>query len=420
MVTILKTLRNNWKKSTFAAVVLAYGGNFAKDKIHASDLLRVYCEEARVYGEQPISNSAKPRHVTVILNPTARDKKGKKLYELYCEPLLNLAGIRVSTVVTEEEGQARDLMEIMENTDAVIIAGGDGTLHEAITGLLRRNDEASATKRLAIGIAPIGKTNSLAKYLFWKDNMTEPEFLAEATMSVIREITKPVDVMKIQGNENKPVFAVANFECGTFRDTDALIPKYWYFGFLKAKFTYVLAALKEQVRKIDMNITYTHPCHGCSKCYQKPEETTTTTANTNAKWWSAFVPRVPQNEVKQQATDYSQIINEKCGESYDENIKCSNISLSLLKENHSVRAEFHTPDLSFSKLISEGWSRHAGIERNSEENETISQTLSFSQAKLDLNLPEGEELWFNIDNENYEAQSVDISLIPSKVLIYAK
>ena len=35
------------------------------------------------------------------------------------------------------KGQASEIMEIMDDTDAVLVAGGDGTLMEAVTGLLR-------------------------------------------------------------------------------------------------------------------------------------------------------------------------------------------------------------------------------------------------------------------------------------------
>lgn len=58
--------------------------------------------------------------------------KGKNLYEQYCAPLFHLAGIKVATVKTEHEGQAQDLMGVMENTSAVVVAGGDGTLAEVI------------------------------------------------------------------------------------------------------------------------------------------------------------------------------------------------------------------------------------------------------------------------------------------------
>lgn len=105
------------------------------------------------------------RHVTVILNPVANDRNSKADYEKYCAPLFHLAGFKVSLVVTEAEGQAKELMEIMDNTDCVVVAGGDGTVHEVITGLLRRKDSQNATKQFPVGIVPVGKNNFVAHQL---------------------------------------------------------------------------------------------------------------------------------------------------------------------------------------------------------------------------------------------------------------
>lgn len=43
-----------------------------------------------------------------------------------------------------------------------VVAGGDGTVHEVVTGLLRRNDSQMAVKRFPIGIVPCGKINTVA------------------------------------------------------------------------------------------------------------------------------------------------------------------------------------------------------------------------------------------------------------------
>ena len=79
-----------------------------------------------------------PYHVTVVLNPAACGGKGRVRFENYCAPLLHLAGIKVSVIRTEGEGQAKDIMEVVKDCDAVLIAGGDGTLMEAVTGWMRR------------------------------------------------------------------------------------------------------------------------------------------------------------------------------------------------------------------------------------------------------------------------------------------
>ena len=45
------------------------------------------------------------RHVTVLLNPAARDNSSKNLFEKNVLPLLHLAGLDVHIVKTEFEGQ---------------------------------------------------------------------------------------------------------------------------------------------------------------------------------------------------------------------------------------------------------------------------------------------------------------------------
>lgn len=103
--------------------------------------MRDYCLKAAEYGKETIPVHSNPRSITVILNPNANKRKSLDEFENYCAPLLHLAGISVEIVKTESEGHAKTLMESIEGTDAIVVAGGDGTLSEVVTGLLRRTNE---------------------------------------------------------------------------------------------------------------------------------------------------------------------------------------------------------------------------------------------------------------------------------------
>jgi Diacylglycerol kinase catalytic domain len=61
------------------------------------------------------------------------NRKATKEFDKYCTPLLHLAGFIVSVVHSDNEGQIKGLMDVMENTDYVVIAGGDGSLSEVLT-----------------------------------------------------------------------------------------------------------------------------------------------------------------------------------------------------------------------------------------------------------------------------------------------
>lgn len=208
--------------------------------------MRKYCEKAADYGRQPIPVDLDPKTITVILNPNANKRKATKLFDKYCAPILNLAGICVNIVQTESEGHAKTLVQTLENTDAIVVAGGDGTLSEVVTGLLRNCSNTESLK--PIGVLPLGKTNSVAKNLFpGSDHLEDVQLLADASMAVVEEYTKPMDVLKVEvleaGDENegetKPIYALTGIKWGAFRDAKAKQEKYWYFGSFRRYVTYL-------------------------------------------------------------------------------------------------------------------------------------------------------------------------------------
>lgn len=124
MAKVFTTLRTHWKKSIFFSGAAIYGADFAKRKYHENELMRVYSRKAAQFGSQTVPLAGtRPYHVTVILNPAANGGKAKKKFEQYCAPLLHLAGLKVSVIRTEGQGQAKEIMKIMEDTDAVLVAG---------------------------------------------------------------------------------------------------------------------------------------------------------------------------------------------------------------------------------------------------------------------------------------------------------
>lgn len=96
--------------------------------------MQAACKEAAKYGDCLIPMERQPTLVTVILNPVANKRSAKQDYERYCEPLLHLAGLQVNVIQTTSEGNAKEIVEKLHGTEAIIVAGGDGTLSETVTG----------------------------------------------------------------------------------------------------------------------------------------------------------------------------------------------------------------------------------------------------------------------------------------------
>ncbi len=71
--------------------------------------------------------------------------------------IFNQGGYSVNVVTTLYRGHAIEIAQnIDESTDIIVVSGGDGTLNEVITGLLKSN------KTLPVGYIPTGSTNDFA------------------------------------------------------------------------------------------------------------------------------------------------------------------------------------------------------------------------------------------------------------------
>ena len=96
--------------------------------------------------------------IPLFINPTAgRGRAGRRLPTI--ESLLRDNGVdtdvRTSTAMGDIEQQVRAVIDA--GADRIIVAGGDGSVHEAVNGIMR------AEKDAALGIIPTGTGNDFAK-----------------------------------------------------------------------------------------------------------------------------------------------------------------------------------------------------------------------------------------------------------------
>ncbi|XP_045711662.1 acylglycerol kinase, mitochondrial isoform X3 [Phyllostomus hastatus] len=257
MTVFFKTLRSHWKKTTAGVCLLTWGSHWLYGK-HCDNLLRrAACQEAQVFGNQLIPPNAQVKRATVFLNPAACKGKARTLFEKNAAPILHLSGMDVTVVKTDYEGQAKKLLELMENTDVIIVAGGDGTLQEVITGVLRRADEATFSK-IPIGFIPLGQTSSLSPTLF-AESGNRVQRITDATLAIVRGETVPLDVLQIKGEKEQPVFAMTGLRWGSFRDAGVQVSKYWYLGPLKTKAAHFFSTLQEWPQTHQASLSYTGP-----------------------------------------------------------------------------------------------------------------------------------------------------------------
>ncbi|XP_074533251.1 acylglycerol kinase, mitochondrial [Halichoeres trimaculatus] len=406
VVKVFRTLRNHWKKSTFAVCVLSYGSYWLYGKHCDNVLRREACTAAREYGRQLIDPQERLRKATVILNPAACSGKANNLFEKNAAPILHLAGVEITLVKTDYEGQAKKLLEFMEQTDMLIVAGGDGTLQEVITGLLRRPDQDTFSNT-PIGFIPLGSHNSLSPSLHHlSDNKVKD--IVSATLSILKGEIVPLDVLQIKGEKEQPVYALMGLRWGAFRDVAATISKYWYLGPLKTNAAHWFSTLREWPLVREVSVSFTAPSlRPPDLPPQKPPRPNLMyrIVRRLKNYWYPPVEEPPKVEEPEEWKEQKLSTLELFVQTHNKNPVQRRLNDSLM-----IFAE--PDDFTVGEFITVG--------NKKEEDSTVftktSTKLEASACKLQL--PEGAGGFYNIDNEEYEAMPVEVRLLPRKLRFF--
>lgn len=100
----------------------------------------------------------RPDAVQLFLNPTAgRGRAGKRKARI-CE-LLGASGMPVELTESRDLGdlESQVVAAVSGGAQTIVVAGGDGSVHEAANGIMRAGGEA------ALGVVPSGTGNDFAK-----------------------------------------------------------------------------------------------------------------------------------------------------------------------------------------------------------------------------------------------------------------
>ncbi|KAM3869792.1 acylglycerol kinase, mitochondrial [Diretmus argenteus] len=406
VVKVFRTLRNHWKKSTLAACVLSYGGHWLYGKHCDSVLRREACLEAREFGRQQIAPQEQLRKATVILNPAACSGKANNLFEKNAAPILHLAGVEITIVKTDYEGQGKKLIELMEPTDVLIVAGGDGTLQEVITGLLRRPDQEKFSQT-PIGFIPLGSRNSLSPSLHLLSDNTV-KHITSATLSILKGETVPLDVLQIKGEKEQPVYALMGLRWGAFRDAAATISKYWYLGPLKTKAAHWFSTLREWPLVREASVSYLAPSlRPPDLPLQKlPRPSLLYRIVRRLKnYWNPPVEEPPKVEEPEKWEEQQLSTLELLIQTHNKNPVEKRINDSLM-----ICAE--PDDFTVGEFIT------VGTIKGDDPTLFTKRSTTLEASACQLQLPEGGGGFYNIDNEEYEAMPVEVRLLPRKLRFF--
>lgn len=91
-----------------------------------------------------------------IINPVSGSKKALVTYQNLS---LENKGLLSTPHITQYPGHASDIIKTtsLSNYEAIVVFGGDGTIHEVINGMMTRSDNV----KIPIGVVPLGTGNAL-------------------------------------------------------------------------------------------------------------------------------------------------------------------------------------------------------------------------------------------------------------------
>lgn len=391
--------------------------------------MRVACLEAKQYGDEKVKIGAKLKKIVVVLNPAANKRKAEENFEAFCAPILHLAGYTIDIIKTQSDQHAIRIIEeeLNEYPDALVIAGGDGTVSESITGLMRR--AAHDPKLPPVGVVPIGKVNQFSFMLLNsqgmpKNKVEEVKAMANAALSIVKGKTEKKDVMKIElipdanvelSEPKKPFYAVGSLMWGSFNDIMRKKDKYWVTGSLRNYTAFLFNGFGRHDVSWDCkaNIIYSDPCSGCSNCYEKTESKTQKLHN--ARWWSKF------NTNQEKAPDYSKVLNPNCLTTHEETIDTSEFYISTntaegtpeSEPKMNIKIDSNPNDSGFDYILN-SWSR-VRDRRYLEPSQTRSIEARTLVLLPETTSEEDNEIYYSIDNESYEVLPIKITLLPKRV-----
>jgi len=186
----------------------------------------------------------KVKQVHLVINPYSGKKKGLEVGNFVEQELTN-SKIVVKKIVSEKPNHAISIVENLnlENGDAVVTVGGDGTFCEVISGFMSRKDDSY--RSIPLGLVPAGTGNSQANDMEITDYM-------DAIERILTGRIRLIDIAKTKFDlEGERVIRYSHnlVGWGLGVDSNILAEKMRFLGPLRYDIGVFLSILRGKVRK---------------------------------------------------------------------------------------------------------------------------------------------------------------------------
>jgi len=185
----------------------------------------------------------KPKKLYFLLNPFAGNGNAYNIFKLV-KSILDKEQIEIESYLSQSKGDIERFItnEDLSEFDGICVIGGDGTIHEAIEGLM----QSEKSKYLSLGIIPAGSGNAFAEDLGLRDPLDGLENI------IIGDISR-IDVMRIKTRHNIN-YAVNIIGWGMASNVNILAEKLRWLGNIRYSIASILSILKIKLQKVNIII----------------------------------------------------------------------------------------------------------------------------------------------------------------------
>ncbi|XP_022232685.2 acylglycerol kinase, mitochondrial [Drosophila obscura] len=407
-MSILRIVRNNWKKCAFAATISGYALSSLKTHIEITQHMREFSTNLFSTCE----NIRSPKKVMVVINPIANKKKSEKTFKKYCEPILHLAGYSIEILRTNHIGHAKAYIEEMEILpDAIVIAGGDGSSSEVVTGLMRRKENVCP-----ITILPLGRTNQSIHKYFHISVQSELDYvksLCSALVPMLKDEFTYQSVIRydvINGDDDvknhlKPIFGLIGFSWGLLKDIESTKEKFWYFGPIR-HYAAAISKLFSNNWSLVTDYVYTPPCSGCIDCIEVHNDESTFLNR-------SFLGKLVNSNRSNVKCQKQLAKNSECSSKLQGKMEANQIDVTCVRNNEN----FSELETHFISSLQPGWGFIKTIP--SITCSTIAPQLVLRSRTIQL-YPNGKTNndSYSIDGEEYDARPIKLSVVPNAIKVF--
>ena len=194
-----------------------------------------------------------------IINPNSGTKKSLAIFK-QIEKQFKERNIHIDYHLTEHKEHAIDIIKNIEIDmyEGLIAIGGDGTFHEVINGLMKREDK----KLIPIGIIPGGSGNSF----LYDSDISDPSLIVNHILELNK---RKIDIIEVKSGTEK-IYSINLTGWGLVTDIGYFAEKNRWLGPSRYTIISIIEILKNKIRtatlsyknqKIEKKFTFIIACN---------------------------------------------------------------------------------------------------------------------------------------------------------------